>query len=105
MKFAVFEEFRDAPNRKNRKKCFTTKWPEIVTSLLFKNTKTKTTQTSNESGPSCKWITAIIYLVKKQGCVWFGCETKPPILEFDKTAGFENGTKSPILKWDKTADL
>ena len=27
-----------------------------------------------------------------------GCETKPPILEWDKTADFENGTKSPILK-------
>ena len=26
-----------------------------------------------------------------------GCETKPPILEWDKTADFENGTKSPIL--------
>ena len=27
-----------------------------------------------------------------------GCETKPPILEWDKTADFENETKSPILK-------
>ena len=26
-----------------------------------------------------------------------GYETKPPILEWDKTADFENGTKSPIL--------
>ena len=25
-----------------------------------------------------------------------GCETKPPILEWDKTVDFENGTKSPI---------
>ena len=27
-----------------------------------------------------------------------GCETKPPILEWYKTADFENGTKSPIFK-------
>ena len=26
-----------------------------------------------------------------------GCETKPPILEWDKTVEFEDGTKSPIL--------
>ena len=26
-----------------------------------------------------------------------GCETKPPILEWDETADFENGTKWPIL--------
>ena len=30
-------------------------------------------------------------------CVDIGCETKPPILEWDKTADFENGKKSPIL--------
>ena len=45
---------------------------------------------------------------------WTGCETKPPILEWDKTADFKNGTKSPILKtgqnrrfWkrDKIADF
>ena len=34
-----------------------------------------------------------------------GCETKPPILEWGKTADFENGTKPPILEWDKTADF
>ena len=51
-----------------------------------------------------------------------GCETKPPILEWDKTADFgvgqnsrfwkrgkiadfDNETKPPILKWDKLADL
>ena len=33
-----------------------------------------------------------------------GCETKPPILEWDKTADFDNETKPPILKWDKIAD-
>ena len=26
-----------------------------------------------------------------------GCDTKPPILEWDKAADFENGRKSPIL--------
>ena len=33
------------------------------------------------------------------------CETKPPILEWDKTADFDNETKPPVLYWDKTADL
>ena len=46
-----------------------------------------------------EFFTAILKHVK------IGSETKPPILEWDKTADFENGTKSPILKWDKTADL
>ena len=33
--------------------------------------------------------------------ILIGYETKPPILERDKTADFENGTKSPILMKQK----
>ena len=28
---------------------------------------------------------------------WVGCETKPPILDWDRTVNFENGTNWPIL--------
>ena len=37
------------------------------------------------------------HLLTATECLPHGCETKPPILEWDKTADFENGTKSPIL--------
>ena len=44
-------------------------------------------------------------MLSKSAAMLSGCETKRPIVEWDKTVDFNTETKPPILKWDKTADL